>query len=327
MTPSIRIEVNGADVTARVRDRLISMRVSDEAGFVSDSLELIIDDRGRELAMPEQGAEIDLWLGIGLLGNWYQGKFKVDETGYSWPPLGLSIRAKGADMLTSLKAKKSRSWHEVSVNQIISTIAADHNLQPRVDEQLGGEIIEHIDQTEESDLHFATRLAKERDAVAKPVNRYFVFVPKGEAKSATGQPIDKHDVYLTGMISGDFLAAQRGRYKKVIAYWHDQDRGERREAPVGDGEPVKRIRHNYPNEELAFRAAEAEYRRLQRGKATLNLQLCGRPEIAAESRIIVHDFKPEIDGEWSVHRVEHSYDNSGLVTSLETEALKETEVR
>jgi hypothetical protein len=49
--------------------------------------------------------------------------------------------------------------------------------------------IEHIDQSNESDLHLLTRLARQHGAVSKPVAGFRGFVSKGEAKSATGQQL------------------------------------------------------------------------------------------------------------------------------------------
>jgi hypothetical protein len=58
-----------------------------------------------------------------------------------------------------------------------------------VSQQLALIAIEHIDQSNESDLHLLTRLARQHGAVSKPVAGFLVFVFKGEAKSATGQQL------------------------------------------------------------------------------------------------------------------------------------------
>ena len=47
MTPAFRIIVDRhQDVTDSIRERLLSLRVSDEEGHESDSVEVRLDDRG-----------------------------------------------------------------------------------------------------------------------------------------------------------------------------------------------------------------------------------------------------------------------------------------
>lgn len=47
MTPAFRIIVDRhQDVTAAIRERLLSLRVSDEEGYHSDAVEIRLDDRG-----------------------------------------------------------------------------------------------------------------------------------------------------------------------------------------------------------------------------------------------------------------------------------------
>ena len=47
MTPSFRIVVDGSqDGSQAIRERLLSLRVSDEEGYNSDVVEIRLDDRG-----------------------------------------------------------------------------------------------------------------------------------------------------------------------------------------------------------------------------------------------------------------------------------------
>lgn len=45
MRPAFTIRANGRDITAAIRDRLLSISVKDEAGLKSDSVTLRLDDR------------------------------------------------------------------------------------------------------------------------------------------------------------------------------------------------------------------------------------------------------------------------------------------
>lgn len=53
-------------------------------------------------------------------------------------------------------------------SQVSST---SHELEPSINSPLSNTLICRIDQTDESDLHFLTRLGKEHDAIAKLTNR------------------------------------------------------------------------------------------------------------------------------------------------------------
>lgn len=325
MTPSLRILADGVDVTEVMRDRLVRLHITDESGFDSDRLEIDLDDRGLTLELPRKGVRLQVWLGFAGLGLWEMGEYLVDEVGHDGPPATLLVRAKGADMLAGLKARKTRSWHEQSMGQILAAIAGEHDLSPRASDALAAEVVAHVDQTDESDLHFLTRLARERDAICKPVHGCLVFVPKGEAKSAAGLALPKVALAARDVGRWSWLSQERDAYRRVIAYWSDKAAATRTEVQAGAGDPVKRLRHDYGSEAEAQRAADAELRRIHRGESTLQLGLPGRPDIAAESRVRITGLKPEIDGEYSVGRAEHTLSGAGLETSLELETPSATE--
>ena len=123
MTPAFRIIVDRhQDVTAAIRERLLSLRVSDEEGYNSDAVEIRLDDRGGTVELPRRGAELTVELGYdkvpeselrkGLLepGRVPMGRYTVDEVELSGPPATLAIRAKAADMRAALKQRRTRSW-------------------------------------------------------------------------------------------------------------------------------------------------------------------------------------------------------------------------
>jgi phage protein D len=319
MTPDFRIEVEGENITEIIRDRLISLMVTDQADTQSDRAEFALDDRDSKFALPRKGAILRVWLGYRETELLEMGKYTVDEIAHDGPPATLTVRAKGADMIDTLKVKKTRSWHQVTVAQMIAEIAASHGLKAKVDDKLGAELIAHIDQTTESDPHFLYRLANDRDAVRKIQNGYLVFVSKADSKTVSGQLLPVHEIFYTDLDKWSYNAQERGSYKSVVGYWQDKANAVRVEVKAGAGDPVKPIRNDFPSESEAIRGVDAELRRINRGKATLNVDLSGRLEIGAQSKINVSFLKPEIDGLWLVNRVEHRYDGGGLTTKLETE--------
>ena len=156
------------DVTAAVRERLLGLRVSDEEGYRSDTVEISLDDRGGMVELPRRGAELKVELGYEESGRVSMGRYTVDEVELSGPPATISIRAKAADMRATLKQRKTRSWHQISIGDLVATVAAEHGLESRTAEDLRGIVLPHVDQTDESDLHLLTRLGEQYDAEGRP---------------------------------------------------------------------------------------------------------------------------------------------------------------
>ncbi|CAK0775835.1 conserved hypothetical protein [Gammaproteobacteria bacterium] len=90
---------------------------------------------------------------------------------------------------------------------------------------------------------------------------------------------------------------------------------------------LKTLRHVYASKDNAKRSARAEWRRLQRGMATLSLTLArGRPDLFPELPVVVTGFKPSIDStDWVITRATHTMGEEGYTTALELE-IKATEV-
>ncbi|SMG64540.1 Phage late control D, partial [methanotrophic bacterial endosymbiont of Bathymodiolus sp.] len=168
MTPDFRIHADSQDITERIQDRLLSLRVTDEAGIKSDTVELNLDDRDGLVIWPVHGAELEISLGYRETGLVRLGLYIVDEVEHSGPPNTLTIRAKASDMRQSLKAPQTRVWDNVTLADLVSSIASEHGLVPKISDSLASIGYTHLDQTEESDLHLLTRLGRENNAVTKP---------------------------------------------------------------------------------------------------------------------------------------------------------------
>lgn len=321
MRPMFRITADGGDITANVQDRLISMTITDEAGMESDSLELTLDDRGGVIAVPRRGAKLRVSLGYDKSGLADMGSYVVDEVEISRPPEQMRIRGKAADMIESIKAPRTKEWRDTTIEEIVEEIADRHDLRAKVAEELGEMERPYVAQTDESDLHFLTRLGKELDAVVKVAGGTLVFAPYGQAAQTVGggslptvsiAPGDEIDVRVT--------IAERGKYGSVVARWHEQKKAEQHEEKAGDGDPVLQLPGMYPNKEQAEQAAEARLKAASRGKSQLSMSMPGNVQLAAEARISLTGFREGIDGAWTVTSVTHTLDSSGYRSSLQAES-------
>ena len=87
----------------------MSLTVSDRAGLHTDTVEIRLDDREGHIDLPNKGAELKVSIGDKEQGLVQMGLYTVDEIELSGPPDTLIIRAKAANMRSSLKEHKTRS--------------------------------------------------------------------------------------------------------------------------------------------------------------------------------------------------------------------------
>ena len=338
MIPAFRIVVDGhQDVTAAIRERLLSLRVSDEEGYKSDTVEIRLDDRGLPgqtggtVELPRRGAVLKVELGYdevpeaerrdGLeAGRVSMGRYTVDEVELSGPPATLTIRAKAADMRAALKQRRTRSWHQVLLGDLIETIAKQYGLDARVAKELARIILPHVDQTDESDLHLLTRLGEQYDAVAKPGGGRLAFVRRGAAMSATMGPVKAVRIAREQTADYRVTLADRPDYRSVRAYWYDTAAGRRVEVTAGEGEPVYALRDDHTDEATARAAAQARLDALGRGAGALSLTLKpGVPTVSAESPLTLSGFRSGVDGRWIATRVSHEISGGGYSSRVEAE--------
>lgn len=319
MTPDYQLLANSNFVSDVFRDRLLSIRVTDEADIKSDTIEIKLDDRDNLIEWPEFGDQIECFLG-------YQGEelsrvgiFIVDEISHSGPPSTLNIRANATDMRAEFKQQKLRSWDDVTIESVVDIIAFEHGLIPKVSAALSSILLFHEDQTDESDFHFLTRLAKEFDGVVKPSHGYLLFVNKGESRSVSGKLLDPINVDVSQIISYRMSHAERGKFTSVRAYHQDTSEAELVEVVVGEGTPTYTINKPLPTLEEATGKARAKLKALTRGTASLSFSVRGNTEFQADGKVIVSGIRSLVDGEWAITSVAHSFDSSGFITSIEAE--------
>lgn len=319
--PDYRLVVDGDVITPRVRGRLVRLRLTDQRGGEADQLDLTLSDHDGRLAMPPRGALIELAIGWRHSGLVDRGTFTVDELEHTGTPDTLSIRARSANLRQRLPGKRTQSWHQVTVGDIVDTIARRHGLTPRAGSRLATREIPHIDQTEESDLNFLTRLAERFDAVATVKAGNLLFIPAGEASTAGGSAIPP--VTLTRR-DGDrhrYVITDRDTYTGVVAYWRDLDGAEKRKVVAGTEDDAKQLRPTYASEADALDAANAEWTRIQRSEGELSLTLAeGRADLYPETPVTVSGYKPPIDATpWLITEVVHSLTDTSYTGDLSLE--------
>jgi phage protein D len=337
-TPTYRLTIDGRDITPRIEGRLESLTLTDNRGFEADQLEITLDDSDGLLTIPPRGATLKLalgWEGSPLVDK---GTFTIDEVEHSGAPDKLTLRARSADLRVGLSTKREKSWHNQTLGAIVGTIAARHGLIPVVGPEFIAQLVEHIDQTAESDVNLLTRLAEMFDAIATVKADRLLFVKAGHATTASGVPIPPLLIQRKSGDSHRFAIADREIFTGVRAYYQSTAKAKKGEVLVGcdegsssaesrsqtaeaSADNVKVLRHTYASESNAWRAAKATWARIQRGKAEFSITLAeGRPELFPEVPVIVSGFKALIDStQWLAVRVVHALSDGGFTTQVELE--------
>jgi phage protein D len=327
MTPDFRITSDSGDLTAKIKAHFLSLTIEDNAGIDSDTLTIELDDVDWNINIPKRGVKLDAYLGYKGQALVLMGKYVVDSTDYTLAPNKLTIKAKAADVYLASKEKglKKRSFDNTTLGAVVERIAGDMGLKAAVSPEMAGIEVKHIDQTDESNLHFLTRLAKKYDATAKPAGGKLVFVKTGAGTTASGNPLPSITVALSDIQPGArWAAAGRGEYDGAEASWHDKGAA-KKQAVTSGGENRKKLRGTFATEADAKAAVDAENTRLQREPTTLELTLKqGNALVRAEMHVLTDDSfrKPELIGKWLVKRCTHKLAKKpGYSTSVSLERL------
>lgn len=327
IAPAYRIVANNQDITNKLRERFKSLRLTDETGTTTDTVEITLADNDPDnpIDVPATGAELEVYLGYDDQAQ-HMGLFICDEIELSGYPGQMVIRARAAPYEKSkggkadMQSQKTRSWKKgTTLGAMVNRIAGEHGLKPAVSSALSSIALPHTDQSHESDMNLLSRLAKRYDAIAKPAGGSLVFAKRGDSASASGAPLK--GVTLTPRDGKDYRVtlATRGAAGCCVAYYRDSRKAERREVAIGDGEPVIRLRMAYADRVSAEEAARAEQRKRARATRTMTYTFPGRPEVQAEATATMSGFRPGVDGDWLIKRVEHYVGPQGYKCTIDAE--------
>jgi uncharacterized protein len=327
IAPEFRVLANDQDVTAKMAERLKSLRLTDETGTTSDTTEISLADNDPDnpVDVPPTGAELKVFLGYDNAAR-FMGLYVCDEIELAGYPGEMVIRARAAPYedtaagKQNMQTQKTRSWPKgTTLGAMVNRIAGEHGLKAAISSELSAIKLPHTDQSHESDMNLLLRMAKRYDAVAKPAGGSLVFVRRGDAQSASGKDLPR--ITFTPADGSDYrvIESTRADAASVVAYYRENRTASRREVAIGDGEPVIRLRMAYADRVSAEAAAKAEHRRRTRGTKTMTYTFPGRPEVGAEGIAVMSGFRPGVDGEWLIKRAEHYVGPQGYRTTIECE--------
>ncbi|WP_145483646.1 phage late control D family protein [Yersinia aldovae] len=335
IAPAFMLTLGSHDITANLSRRLISLTMTDNRGFEADQLDIELDDSDGLVAMPVRGAVLSLflgWLGAALISK---GQFTVDEIEHRGAPDILTIRARSADFRGSLNSRREASYHGTTLGAVVKQIAQRNKLVASLARDLAEIHIPHIDQSQESDIKFLTRLAKRNGAEVSVKAGKLLFLNAGRGVTASGKPIPMMTIERSDGDRHQFTIADRNAYSGVTANWlHTKDpqpkkqkvklqrkpkaqhlralqhpkarptttkaikpQEERQgEYLAGEADNVLALTTVYASKAQAMRAAQAKWDKLQRSVAEFSINLAmGRADLYPETPVTLKGFKSVID--------------------------------
>ena len=232
LTPVAKLTINGKPFNTDALSRIISISLTDKSGFEADELTVSLSDHDGALALPPKSAEITIALGYIETGIVDKGSYKITEVSWSGAPDTLHITAQSADTSDRFSEAKEKSWHKTSLKEIIESIAAANGYTPIIGKAYQDEKIDHIDQSNESDAAFLSRLAERYDAIATVKHGRLLFVSSGEATTASGQPLPTIRITRNSGDQYTFRYSNTESYNAVRAYYIDKKTGKKHEVVI-----------------------------------------------------------------------------------------------
>lgn len=321
-TPIIRLTADNKPLNDVIMARLISASVTDNKSGEADELSLELDDHDGKLELPKRGVILQCWLGFTDVGVQDMGTFTVDSIEWAGTPDTITVKAKSADMKSSLKKGRSQSYHEKTLGDIAQEVATRHTLELAIKPALATIDVGHIDQTDESDLHLLTRLCHVYGAVMSIKHGKLLVFKASENVSVSGQPLSL--TTITRQIGDSFSYSVEDRQAdtdNVQASYQDKKSAKKVTVDTDKGgTKSKKLKGNFKDEKSATAAAHAEKDRIKDQEANFSITCAyAYPAVSTESPIQLKGFKAEIDKlKWTVDKATHSYTkNGGLTTQLD----------
>ncbi|MCP9661513.1 contractile injection system protein, VgrG/Pvc8 family [Escherichia fergusonii] len=333
--PNFFISADNTDITEKIRQGLINITLTDYGGSNKQSDEIRVAIVSETLKIPARGVKISIGLGFGtkIIDK---GIYVVDSASSGGEPRVVDFTAKAAPMnsakgAATVQSKKTRSWIDKTVGDIVSTIATENGLVPRVSTRFANKVITQIDQVGESDMNLLSRLATRFDAVSKPAGGYWVFLPRGKGESVSGAALQQYTLKRNGNSSwgfsrsgqsGDSSGGESSEPTYLVKY-HDTASGEIKELRTGSGgDPVVEWPATEPSLEAAREATSGLRGGAQKKEFSMNHTIPASLELVAltaECNVITEGFGSEEDRAWTINSLTLSLGEGGFSVQLNLE--------
>lgn len=334
--PNFSISVEGEDITDILRENLISLTIKDHGAGSKKSDEATFSVVSGVMKLPPKGVKISVAIGFGgeLINK---GTFVVDARSSgqaSGGPRIIEITARAFSKTnerghSTLQSQKIRSFSDITMGDLMLTVASEHGLTARVDSRMVNVLVPHIDQLGESDMNLITRIAGQFGAVSKITHDYWVLSPRDSDTTVSGKPLPVRTItpdmcaqwrYHDNSDHPD--TSSKGSGTMIIPYTDMDDGGKVKTLKVGSGEPVMHFSKPQPSLKNAQYVAGGSTKHAQKKLKAMSITLPATPELmgmTAEGKITTEGFGSVEDQNWKIAQAEFRLQSQGFTINLELE--------
>ena len=322
LTPAFKLlDSNGKEMTELMK-RVSRLSATDEAGQKNDELELTLFNDG-DIVHPSTKTKVKLYLGYLEEGLYLVGTYVLTNIKYSGDAVDefMVLKFMSASSNPALIENKIRSFINKSVGYIVTKIALESSLTPRIDPYFFTINI-NKDQNNITNQRLLFDLGQDYDGVAKIQGETLVFARRGPdtlINSEVKLPIrtlKREDIITYDWEEEDKdigYQSVRCRYRTVIDGKEDVD-----SVTVGGADPTKTILEIMPDRESALKRANSATNQVARGNKKLNITTEGKFRIVAETKVnITGMISPVMNGTYMVNKVSYSLDDKDLSVNIE----------
>lgn len=309
--PDFKLIANGKDVTEALRPYLVSIEYSDDIDDSADGF--TIKFQGEAFTPPSFKDTLKVWLGY-TDDLWYIGSFSVLKSRLEYETMEVEVTATPINFGSEIKEKRTESFDNVTLDQILHKIASRHGL--KVKNSFQKHAYTHKSHTNTSDLEFMRRLAKELGATFAIKNDTILFRPKNGGDQNSELPIMQIDAKKTKGLSLETL--DKTVYASAVASWHSTKENKTKRVSVGSGKPVLHLKGSFKNESDARVKAKAALESSNRGNVRGSFDYEGINVIAG-AKMKLSNLPPGWPSEFGIRQVRHSWSDGGYTVNVEFE--------
>lgn len=253
------------------------------------------------------------WDGPGDAPRLDCGLMEIGEVTLSGPPDMVEITAASARVKSTARVqKKTKAWEDKALSHIAAHVAEKCGLG------LHWEGLDHhferVDQREESDLGFLTRLAREHGNSVKTAHEKLIVYAgqKYDQRGPHGELVRGH----SDIIGYRFATTSHDLYKgAVVSYWRPELKehivGEFWPDPAPASQDVLRVNQPVKDAAEAAKLAQTSLRRKNKVEVTAEITLKGAPFRRATEVVRMSGFG-RFDGRYFVAEARHGLSGGGV---------------
>lgn len=337
----VKLVYNQKDISQDLAPFLKSFEFKDALSAEADDMSITLEDRTELWEsdwLPGKGDTLEAslvelnWSGDGLQ-EYPVGLFEIDEIEISGLPHEVKIKAVSVPDNNELRGiQKNKSWENVKLSAIAQEIADKAGLKLYLNVHDDKEL-KRVEQKEESDLSFLTRVAKERSHGVRVSDTQLdvYYIPDLD----TQEPVATVKRYESRIGSYSFRSKTRDTYRSAYVRYENTNTGELLEYTFEDKSKRagKQLEIHQKVDDLADaeRLAKSQLREKNKDEVTGSLSFGGLPRLFANTAAVKGNDRNiwlsgftialagfhAFDGKYLVTGTSHSLSSSGYSCKIE----------